>query len=416
MANAVITADVVAKTATTILENELTMAGMVYRGLEDEFKTVNGYKAGSTVDMRRPADFVVRQGKVAQKQDVSEGKVTLTVDKQRGIDFGFSSAELTLDIEELGERVIKPAMVQLANQVDLDLMALYYGIPNHVTIPSGGINSFADFALALERMSVLAIPIDDMNAILSPSDYWALVGSQAVLTNEAISGSSYRNGDAGKVAGVRVKMSQNAPLHTTGTRTGTDLVDQALVDGTVTWEATKNTNTQVLHMDGFAAATSTVKAGDTFTIADVWDVNPVSKTRLNILKMFTVMADFTASGSEGDLTISPPIILSGAHKTADVDSGTEINDNVVTWQGVASTGYRQNLFFHRNAFALAMVPMVKPPGAIDVGRRTYKGISTRVIPYYDGTNDDSNWRLDILYGTAVIDPRLAVRASLAADI
>jgi hypothetical protein len=45
-----------------------------------------------------------------------------------------------------------------------------------------------------------------------------------------------------------------------------------------------------------------------------------------------------------------------------------------------------------------MVPMEKPPGAVEVARKSYKGISIRLIPYYDGANDVSNWRLDILYG------------------
>jgi hypothetical protein len=53
---------------------------------------------------------------------------------------------------------------------------------------------------------------------------------------------------------------------------------------------------------------------------------------------------------------------------------------------------------------------------MDVGRRTYKGYSVRVIPYYDGNNDVSNWRLDVLYGVDAIDTRQAVRASIAADI
>ena len=35
----------------------------------------------------------------------------------------------------------------------------------------------------------------------------------------------------------------------------------------------------------------------------------------------------------------------------------------------------------------------------------------RVIPYYDGSNDISNYRLDILFGVKAIDPRLAVRVS-----
>jgi hypothetical protein len=67
--------------------------------------------------------------------------------------------------------------------------------------------------------------------------------------------------------------------------------------------------------------------------------------------------------------------------------------------------------FRKNAFALVMVPLVKPPGAVEVGRRSYKGFQVRVIPYYDGTNDLSNWRLDVLYGVKTVDARQAVRLS-----
>jgi hypothetical protein len=44
-------------------------------------------------------------------------------------------------------------------------------------------------------------------------------------------------------------------------------------------------------------------------------------------------------------------------------------------------GYLQNLVFHKNAFALAVVPMEKPAGAVDVARKSYKGLSVRVVPY-----------------------------------
>jgi len=67
------------------------------------------------------------------------------------------------------------------------------------------------------------------------------------------------------------------------------------------------------------------------------------------------------------------------------------------------------MIFHKNAFGLVMVPMVAPPGAVDVSRKSYNGYSVRVIPYYDGTNDISNWRLDVLYGVKTLDPRLATR-------
>ena len=83
--------------------------------------------------------------------------------------------------------------------------------------------------------------------------------------------------------------------------------------------------------------------------------------------------------------------------------------SAITVLGTASTGDPQNLVFHKNAFALAVVPMEKPAGAVDVARKSYKGLSVRVVPYYDGTNDISNYRLDVLYGIKVLDNRLAVR-------
>jgi hypothetical protein len=150
----------------------------------------------------------------------------------------------------------------------------------------------------------------------------------------------------------------------------------------------------------------------------VYDVNPVTKERLAHLKMFVVQNAETASGSAiASVEVTPAIIVSGAQQTVALAAGvTDINTKVVTYQGATGTLYPQNLYFHKNAFALVTVPMVKPPGATEVGRQSYKGYSVRVIPYYDGTNDVSSWRLDMLYGIKCVDPRLAVRASLAADI
>jgi P22 coat protein - gene protein 5 len=88
--------------------------------------------------------------------------------------------------------------------------------------------------------------------------------------------------------------------------------------------------------------------------------------------------------------------------------GVSMTVNVL---GTASTGYLQNLVFHENAFALVVTPMEKPAGAVDVARKSYKGLSVRVIPYYDGVNDISNYRLDILFGVRTLVGRLATRLS-----
>lgn len=417
MSNTTLTADIIAKEAVRILENECVMAKLVHRGYEEEFsKKVNGYTVGETVSIRRPTDFTVRDGATAVIQDVVEGKTTFTVDKQKGIDFKFTSQDLTLQIGDLADRVMKPGLIQLANQVDLDVMALYKHVPKHVTIPSGGMDSFADFALAPTLMDKCSIPQEGRNAVLTPTDHWALLGSSTNLYMQDVAKSAYRTARVGMVANVDTYMSQNAPTHLTGSRTGTDAIAASFTGDT--WASTKDTNISTINIGSMSGAAVTLKAGDTITIADVYDVNPVTKAALAHLKQFVVVNNETASGSAiASCEISPAIIPSGAHATVAFASGvTDINTKTVTYQGAASTNYQQNLFFHKNAFGLVMVPMVSPPGATDVGRRSYKGMSVRVIPYYDGTNDVSNWRLDILYGTKCIDPRLAVRASLAADV
>lgn len=409
MANTIVTPSIVAKTAVRILENELVMAGMVYRGYEDEFdKKVNGYSVGDTITVRKPTDFTVRDGAVMSTQDVTEGKTTITVDKQKGVDFAFTSKELTLNIDELAERVIRPAMVQLANQVDLDVMAQYKNIPNWVGTPGQTVDSFADFAKAPTRMDLGSVPQDTRAAVLSPTDYWAMAGSQTALYMQNVAQGAYRKGRIGEIGGVDTYMSQNVPTHTVGPLGGTPLVNGGAQG--VTYASVKDVGNQSLITDGWtAAAAARVKAGDVFTIAGVFDVNPVTKATLPHLKMFTVVADASSDGSgNATLTIAPPIIASGAFQTV---SAVPADNAAMTFLGTASTGYAQNLVFHKNAFALVVVPLVKPPGAIDVSRETYKNITARVIPVYDGTNDKSAWRLDILYGVKTIDPRLAVRLS-----
>jgi hypothetical protein len=410
MTQRTLTADIIAAEAITILDNELVMAKQVFRGYEDDFsKKVNGYKVGETISIRKPTDFTVRDGAVMAVQEVNEGKTTITVDKRKGIDFEFTSQELTLDIAELSERVIKPAMIQLANQVDTDLMALYKDIPSWVGTPASPINSYSDFAKAPERLDEYAVPQERVG-VLSPADHWGLLGSQTALYMQDVAKGAYRKGALGMIGGVDTYMSQNVPTHTVGSAaTASAVADAAAGDGVLstTWEATKDTGYMYLSTDGWDA--STLKAGDVLELSDVYAVNPVTKATLAFRKQFVVLEDTVTAAGDTAIKISPPIIPTGAHKN--VSNAPTDGTTTIAKIGTGGTGYRQNMVFHKNAFALVSVPLVSPPGATDVARKSYKGLNVRVIPVYDGINDKSAWRLDILYGTKTIDPRLATRVS-----
>ena len=410
MANATLTADIIAKAAVLQLDNNLVMAKSVFRGYEEEFsKSINGYEVGSSINVKRPMDFTVRDGAVQSAQDVTEGEFTLSVDKRKGIDFSFTSQELTLDIKELSNRVIKPAMIQLANQIDTDLMALYKNVSNWVGTPGQTIDSNQDFSHGPRRLDQNAVPQDGRSAVLSPVDHWGLIGAQTTLTNDRLVGEAYTRGALGSIGGVETFMSQNVPTHTVGIGTGSPLVNGASQN--VTYAASKDTNSQSIITDGWTnSTTAIVKAGDVLKFAGCFAVNPVTKATLSHLKEFVVLADANSGSSTGPatITISPAMIISGAFQNA---SAVPLNNAVITLKGTGAGLYPMNMMFTKNAFALVSVPLVSPPGAVDVSRQSYKGTNVRVIPVYDGTNDKSTWRLDVLYGVKCIDERQAVRVS-----
>jgi len=410
MSNTTLNADVIAKEALVILENDLSVFKSFHRAYEEEYASkVNGYMKGDTISIRRPADFTVRSGATLSTQDVIEGKVTLTVDQQKGVDFQFTSVDLTLKIEDLSERVIKPAMSNLINTITDDILTqMYRGVYNCVGTPGTRITTFAGWSKGAERLDEMSVPQEDRTSVLCPNDFWGLVGAQTALYIQDVAKGAYRSGELGMLGGINTMMCQVTPTHTVGPLGGTPLVNGASQN--VTYDTAKNTWSQSLVTDGWtAAAASRLKAGDVFTIASVYMVNPKTKTTTSILQQFVVTADASSDGS-GNLTatISPPIITSGPYQTV---SAAPADNAAITMLGSASTVYRQNMFYHKNTMALAMVPLEMPAAAYGGARKSYKDMSVRVVPIYDGTNDISKWRLDVLYGRKIIDPRLAVRVA-----
>ena len=410
MANTLITPTVIAREALVQLENNLVMGNQVHREYKREF-----VKVGSTINIRKPVKFEVYDGATLAKQDVEEANTTLSVDQRKHVAWGFTTQDLTLTIEEYSERYIKPAMIALANKVDRDLTTLYESVYNWVGTPGQVINSYADLSKAPQRLDEMAVP-DPRAAVLSPEDYHGMVGNLTGLNLERIGTDAYRRGNLGQVAGLTVAMDQNIRAHTTGTYTtgSTPLVNGASQN--VAYSAvTQATWSQSLITDGWANSTAVLKAGDVITLAGVNAVNPVpgqngvGKDAQSYLQQFTVLSDVTSDGSgNATLTISPPIITSGPYQTV---SAAPANNAAITPLGTEATAYKQNLVFHRNAFALVTCPLELPDGAAFKARETYKGLSIRVVKDYDIVNDDDIIRVDILYAKKAIYPDLATRIS-----
>lgn len=403
MANAVITPTIIAKEALMQLENNLVMGNAVHREYKKEF-----VKVGSTVNIRKPVKFSVTDGATLTKQDVEEGNTSIVVDQRKHVGWGFNTQDLTLSVEEYSERYIKPAMIALANQIDYDLCGLYDDVWAWRGTPGQDINSFSDLTKSTLYMDQHAVPRDMRKAVLSPADYWGVAGGATALYMQDVAKAAYRGAELGKMAGIdAITMDQNIVSHTVGAHAGTPVVNGSSQQ--TTYAASKTTNTQSFIIDGVTGA-GTLKAGDVFTIADVYSVNPVSKQSTGVLQQFVITADAAtvSSSLSVTLTISPAMILTGPYQNI---NAAPADNATITFLGTASTAYRQNLVFHRNAFALVTVPLEMPDGAAFKARESYNGLSIRVVKDYDIVNDEDIIRLDILYGKKTVYPELATRLS-----
>lgn len=401
MANAVITPTIIAKEAVMQLENSLVMGNNVYREYKKEF-----VKKGDTVNVRMPVDFTVTDGATRSNQDVVEKNSNVVVDQRKHVSWKFSTQDLTLSVEEYSERYIKPAMIRLANTVDASLTGLYKYFYHAAGTAGTTPATFAALGGVAQKMDEVAIPNDGQRKlVLNPAAHWALADALKGVYSPKTVEDMIRRGSLGELAGLDIYGDQNIKRHTKGTATGTPLVKGAnqnvtyasLTSGSSFWQST-------LETDGWTASTAGIlKAGDVFTIAGVYAVNPISKESTNALQQFTVISDVTSDGStNGTLTVSPPIISSGIHQT--VDSAPADNAAIT----VVAT-HAANLAFHKNAIALVTVPLELPDSAGFKARESHNGLSVRVVKDYDIDADEEIIRLDILYGVKAVDPRLGVR-------
>lgn len=411
MPNTIVTPSMIAKEALMQLENNLVLANQVHRTFEKEFTGGQG----STVSIRKPVKFYTADGASRVNQDVEEKTTNVVVDQRKHVSWKFSTQDLTLSIEQYSERYIKPAMITLANTVDRAGYNLYRNVWNSVGTPGTTPASFAAVAAAAQRLDEMAVMADSRSMMLNPAAHYAVAGNQLTLDAIGTMGkSAYEDAKVGRIAKFATFSTQNIANHTVGVATGTPRVNGANQNVTYA-NATGASWSQTLNTDGWTNSTTGIlKAGDVFTIAGVYAVNPVpgegttGKTVMPYLQQFTVLADANSGASTGPsaLTISPPIISSGPFQTV---SAVPADDALITVLGTGGTAYPQNLGFHKNAFALVTVPLEMPDGAAFKARESANGLSVRVVKDYDIDSDEDIIRIDILYGWKAVYPDLASR-------
>lgn len=390
MSNTNLTIDKITRESLRVLHQKLNFIGSVNRQYDNQFAQSGG-KIGSVLRVRLPRQFTVRSGRTIDVQDSVEKKVDLTLATQKGVDVEFTSAELTMELDQFSEMIIDPAMSVLAANIESDMLAsVYKNVYNQVD-NSGASMTFANVLDARRILANNLAPPDSRMVCMDTQANADMVDALKGLFNDPTSISKqYRDGFVGRTAGFDFVENTLLPIHTPGAEDGSY----------VTNAATAQTGSSLIVDTG----TGTIKAGDVFTIADVYNVHPETKVSTGELKTFVVTAD--SAGGGVTLSISPEIIATGAYQNV---SNAAADGKALTFQGTASTAHNISMAYHKNAFAFVTADLIMPDGVDWAARKVFDGISMRIVRQYDINNDNFPCRIDVLHGFGTLRPELSCR-------
>lgn len=393
---------IIAKMAAGFLDDHIQFVKTIDKADETDFDGKNGYQAGDTVQIPVPAQFTLGTGAdiTSTIQDVVEKKVPLLVNNQYNVPIAFTSAEIATDmaLKAWAKRILEPQMITLANNIEQACLSLAYKATSNLVGTSGSTVFDTDTVLAAGQKLDESGCADYSSRflLLNPAANRSAVSARKGLFQQSTAiAEQYKEGAMGMADGFTFLRNNLLPTHTRGTQTGSFVV------ATTSTEA--DTTIALTGLSG-----GTLKAGDVFTIAAVFEVHPVTKATLPSLAQFVVTANNTASGTAYTAVAISPTLYAASGGLQNI-SALPQSSAAVTIVGTASTSYAQNMAYHKSAFRFVSLPLIKPDGVDMIGQETKNGITVRIVRAYDIKTDKMIMRADVLWGLASVRPEWACR-------
>lgn len=407
MANTLITPSWVLKEVGRSYENSVKFIANI-RQYDNRYE-FGGAKIGNTVQYRLPQRWIVADGQALQEQPILDQTVPITLTNQKHIDFAWSSAQATTEVEDVQKRYTKPAGAALASVADaFAFSAVYRDVYNAVGTPGTTPNATLTYLQAGVKLADQSAPDDGLVGVLDPMAMATIANTSSVLFNppSTIAG-NYRKGQFGgmQLGFEEWYRDQNRPTHTTGTFTASTPI-----------MASAGQTGSTISITGWASGATTLKRGDILTIAGVFSVNRLSYVSTGRLQQFTITADTAdAAGATATLPISPSIITSGPLQT--VNASAANGAAVTVWSAnpvggvLATTASPQSMMFHPEAFAFVTADLDMPNGGAKATRisSAVGNLSLRMAEQWSALTDQNITRIDMLIGAAAPRPEWAVR-------
>lgn len=401
MANSLVTIDMVTREALRIAHEKSQFIGTTDRSYDDAYAKT-GAKIGSALRVRKPNLYTRTTGsRVMDVQEQTELTSSIVIATQDHVDMRFNSAELALTIDEVSKRYIEPAMAVLVSGIESDYIA---------AMTKATYNTAGTAGTPPADLAAVGAARAKLNQFLAPKDGNRFIQADSVTMGGMVNGlkglfqdssqikEQYREGMIGRTAMADWYENDRMWTLTNGSDvTGTLGAASLATDGGSTFDMSAT----------IAVAVQSI--GQVFTVAGIYACHPETKAAYSSLQQFTI----TAIGASST-TVSPATYWTGPRKNVVTSTGATVtvatfNSATLTFSGVASTSYVQNLMYHKEAFQFVTADLPIMDDAAKCVRRTQDGLSLRVWQASDIRNDELLMRIDILYGFAALRPEWACR-------
>jgi hypothetical protein len=165
MANSLLTPTVILNEAGRLFHQKASFIRAVNRNYDDKYAR-DGAKVGYSIALRDRNQYTVSTGATLVVQDTTEASQTMTVNTQKHVGMNFTSADLTMVIDEFSERYIEPAVAVLVANVEADaLISMRKQVANMID-NDGSSFSFLNVAQAKQKMDEYLTPQDGKRTLL----------------------------------------------------------------------------------------------------------------------------------------------------------------------------------------------------------------------------------------------------------
>ena len=352
-------------------------------------------------------------------QGMTQLAVPATLGFSKTVPWEMTSLELRDALQE--GRLGDSAKQKLASDINIAIMNSAAGLGSLVVPIAAAAGDYDDVALCDAIMNEQGVPDYDRFMALSSRDYNGLagnlVGTARSFGNQK-SDKAYERSYVGMVAGFDTYKMDYANRQTAAAGGGSITIDTsgAGTQANYTPQATSTSVGGQINVDNrfqtvTVSSSTSVVAGDAFTIAGVFAVHHITKQSTGQLKTFRVVS-VPAGGTT--LVITPPIIGAQGVSPTDaqlqyknVEVATASNTSAITFLNVNAASV--NVFWQRDSLEILPGRYAVPSDAgVAVMRATTdQGIELVLQKFYDIDSMTIKYRMDTLFGVVNKNPEMS---------